>query len=286
MTGFHYDVERRLDMPGVAIEIRNYITQYEVFSEARDSSYLCDLALTPRPVSEADRPDAHFHHYSRVGRFLLVPPRYPLAARTHSGTNRSLCCIIEEKKFSELGGITPGDIAVEALPADRLLDIRDTCLETNFRRILQELLQPGLASDVLVEGLVAVLIVDLTRHLFREIKPSHANEHRLDARRIERIREMIETHDGPGLSVAVLAEACNMSSRHLLRLFRNATGMSVAAYVAELRLERAMNLLAKTRLQTKEIAYRVGFSNASSFGEAFRRRTGVPPSHYRDCLRA
>ncbi len=282
MTGFHYEVERRLDTPGVAIEIRNYIvTQYEVYSEPRDSSYLCDLALTPRPVSKADRSDVHYHHYSRVGRFLLVPPRYPLSARTDFGTNRSLACIIEEKKFSELGGIS-----LEEMPADRLLDIQATHLEANFRRLLQELLQPGLASNAFVEGIVAVMIVDLTRHLFRKTEVRRPDEHQLDAHHIGRIREMIESHDGPDLTVAVLAAACSMSSRHLLRLFRSTTGMSVAAYMAELRLERAMNLLAKTRLQTKEIAYRVGFSNASSFGEAFRRKTGVPPSRYRDQLRA
>jgi len=239
------------------------------------------LALTPRPPSAADRADADFRRYSKVGRFLLVPPRYPLSARADTGKNRSLACVIEEDKFKTLGGEM-----LEMLPANRLLDIQESHLDGTFRRLLRELLEPGLASTLLVESLVSIIIVDLTRHLARQNAAPGASEHALDASRLARIREMVENHDGPGLSVVTLAQACSMSPRHLLRLFRNATGMSVATYVADLRLERAMNLLSKSPLQIKEIAYRSGFSNASSFGEAFRRKTGVAPSRFRERLSA
>jgi AraC family transcriptional regulator len=282
MTGFHYEIARSLCVPGVTVEIRDYhTTEPHVYSEPRDCSYLCDLALTPRPLSAADRSDADSRRYSKVGRFLLIPPRYPLSARADTGKNRSLACVIEEEKFKTLGGE-----ALEMLPANRLLDIQESHLEGTFRRLLRELIEPGLASTLLVESLVSIIIVDLTRHLARENANTGAAEHALDAGRLARIREIVENHDGPGLSVVTLAQACGMSPRHLLRLFRNATGMSVATYVADLRLERAMNLLSKSPLHIKEIAYRAGFSNASSFGEAFRRKTGVAPSRFRERLSA
>jgi len=72
-----------------------------------------------------------------------------------------------------------------------------------------------------------------------------------------------------------------VSSRHLLRLYRNLSGETVTAHIQRAQVSRARDLLTTTDLPLKEIAGRLGFSRSGSFSTAFRRATGVSPKLYR-----
>lgn len=58
-------------------------------------------------------------------------------------------------------------------------------------------------------------------------------------------------------------------------------GTSFAAVIAGVRKERALALLAEPGLPISAIAAQTGFATPSAFTRAFRRWTGLPPSHYR-----
>jgi AraC-like DNA-binding protein len=51
--------------------------------------------------------------------------------------------------------------------------------------------------------------------------------------------------------------------------------------LGSLRQQRALALLEDTSLSMSEIAERLGFSDLSSFSQAFKRWFGVSPSHRR-----
>lgn len=55
----------------------------------------------------------------------------------------------------------------------------------------------------------------------------------------------------------------------------------VRGWLAERRIARAKALLANPNLSLIDIAQMVGYSGQSTFGEAFRRATGVTPGRYR-----
>ena len=76
------------------------------------------------------------------------------------------------------------------------------------------------------------------------------------------------------------AAAC-CSPFHFPRLFRRATGETLAAFVGRLRLERALRRLAHGPEGTlTEIAFACGFNSASDFSRRFRARYGVAPSAF------
>jgi transcriptional regulator GlxA family with amidase domain len=58
-------------------------------------------------------------------------------------------------------------------------------------------------------------------------------------------------------------------------------GMTPAAYVEAVRLERARALLETTELQLEDIARRCGFGTVETLRRTFGRRLGVNPSDYR-----
>jgi transcriptional regulator GlxA family with amidase domain len=83
------------------------------------------------------------------------------------------------------------------------------------------------------------------------------------------------------LSVPALAERCFMSPRNFARVFAREVGMTPAAYVESVRLERARVLLETTELSVDEIARRCGFGTVETLRRVFARRLRASPSDYR-----
>ncbi|MEV8313960.1 helix-turn-helix domain-containing protein [Streptomyces sp. NPDC059900] len=83
------------------------------------------------------------------------------------------------------------------------------------------------------------------------------------------------------LPVAELARRALMSRRSFARRFTAATGTTPHAWLVNLRLSSAEELLETTELPVEEIARRVGYGSAAVLREQFVRRRGVPPRSYR-----
>jgi transcriptional regulator GlxA family with amidase domain len=98
---------------------------------------------------------------------------------------------------------------------------------------------------------------------------------------VRELQEWIPDHLDEDLSVPALAERAFMSPRNFARVFSNEVGVTPAAYVEAVRLERARTLLETTELQLDEIARRCGFGTVETLRRVFGRRLGVNPSDYR-----
>jgi transcriptional regulator GlxA family with amidase domain len=98
---------------------------------------------------------------------------------------------------------------------------------------------------------------------------------------IREIQNWITDHLEADLSVPALAQRAFMSPRNFARVFSREVGMTPAAYVEALRIERARALLETTGMQLEEIAHRCGFGTVETIRRAFGRRLRVSPSDYR-----
>jgi transcriptional regulator GlxA family with amidase domain len=87
------------------------------------------------------------------------------------------------------------------------------------------------------------------------------------------------------LSVESLAGHAQMSVRGFARAFRREVGVTPAAYVEAVRVERAVQMLQTTSAGADQIAAACGFGTAETLRRAFRRRMGVTPGEYRDRFR-
>ncbi|AWZ18054.1 helix-turn-helix domain-containing protein [Streptomyces sp. ICC1] len=100
----------------------------------------------------------------------------------------------------------------------------------------------------------------------------------------ERLSEVLawaREHLHEPLPVAELARRAVMSKRSFARRFTAATGTTPHAWLRNLRLSGAEELLESTDLPVEEIARRVGYGSAAVLREQFVRRRGVPPRSYR-----
>lgn len=77
------------------------------------------------------------------------------------------------------------------------------------------------------------------------------------------------------------AELCALSPAYFSRRFKQQVGMSWSDYVRTHRLHMASRRLLETQQSVASIAYDLGFSTPSHFGELFHRRFGMTPKDYR-----
>jgi AraC-like DNA-binding protein len=78
-----------------------------------------------------------------------------------------------------------------------------------------------------------------------------------------------------------LSTMVQMHEAALSRQFRRITGTTFTAFVTQLRIGKACQLLLHTERQISSICYEVGFNNISNFNRHFLKRKGVTPGEYR-----
>ncbi len=98
---------------------------------------------------------------------------------------------------------------------------------------------------------------------------------------LERVRQAVSERMGEhGFNAEALAEEVGLSRSQFTRRLRTAAGTSPHAFLLEMRLLRAAELLAARVGRVKEVAQQIGFSNAEHFAKLFHERFGVYPSVY------
>jgi AraC-like DNA-binding protein/CheY-like chemotaxis protein len=93
-----------------------------------------------------------------------------------------------------------------------------------------------------------------------------------------------EEYDNPRLAQESVADRLNLSPVEFSILFARHTGATFTAFLRDVRLDRAAQLLAVGGLSIKEIWAQVGFNEASNFTHQFKNRFGVSPREYRSSV--
>ena len=84
----------------------------------------------------------------------------------------------------------------------------------------------------------------------------------------------------------LLAEHFGMSARTLNRRFKNALNKTPLAYLQEIRINTARDLLKTSNLTVGEIADKVGYQDTSYFARLFKKHWATSPQDYRNTVRA
>jgi two-component system response regulator YesN len=89
----------------------------------------------------------------------------------------------------------------------------------------------------------------------------------------------IDEHFAQPVSLASVAEYCDISPGYLSRAFSEHVGTSFNDYLNSIRLETAQRMLKERKQSVKEIAYAVGYHDPNYFSRIFKKFKGVSPTH-------
>lgn len=88
------------------------------------------------------------------------------------------------------------------------------------------------------------------------------------------------------LTISVLAQQANVTTRTLIRRFHTVTGTTPMNWLRNIRIQHARELLETTTLPIDRIAERSGLGSPANLRHHFTRTVGVPPSTYRKAFSA
>ncbi len=99
---------------------------------------------------------------------------------------------------------------------------------------------------------------------------------------VDRAASFLSTHYASSIDVRWMAEnVCFVSPSHLTRLFRAQFGKAPYAWLRQIRMERAAELISSGSAPVSAVASQVGYRNASHFVRDFRAYHGVTPGKFR-----
>lgn len=97
-----------------------------------------------------------------------------------------------------------------------------------------------------------------------------------------RLMDYLEEHISEAdLRVEDMAAAVNLGRTVFFTKLKSIVGMSPTDFLRSLRVKRASEMLAKSKLTVAEISIAVGFSDQRYFSRVFKKEMGVTPTEYR-----
>ena len=119
------------------------------------------------------------------------------------------------------------------------------------------------------------------QHMLKTALTLTVLQYRKDRLLLTQVKQALATHPQKTHSAADLAPLLNLSPRSLHRQLKE-EGISLQTVKDEVRRERAIELLQRTRKPIKQVAESAGFQNEKSFIRAFKQWTNQTPAAFRE----
>ena len=147
---------------------------------------------------------------------------------------------------------------------------------------------PTLGGEQLIKNYLEIFLINLLR--------SHTETNgenkvflqgkEFSAKPVKSVMEALQNGIYQALTIDDICAQTAYGRAYLFRVFKAATGKTIMEFYAELKIDRAKQLLRENELSVKEIAELLAFNEPNYFTKTFKRVTGLTPTAYkRRCMR-
>ena len=142
-------------------------------------------------------------------------------------------------------------------------------------------LAEGAGEKMYIEQMAAAALLRVNHVKSGELGPSDIRGVKKECERMQRAEEYIRANLSDDISLVDVAGVVGLSVPYFSRCFKLWKGKSPHAFLTEVRMLKARELLKFTNESVAEISLSCGYSSQSHFGQQFRKMYGMTPKHYR-----
>ncbi len=165
-------------------------------------------------------------------------------------------CNLNDKRFYEVSNVKP--------------------IEQIFLKIINEMQSSNEYKFIKCNS----YLLDLLSEIARLIHNNNVNNGQL-VKQLSPAINTITTCYQKNIDIEDLASRCLMSKYHFIRSFKTLTGLTPYAYLTNVRITAAKDLLKSTNIKIGSIADSVGIPDQLYFSKLFKKHAGLTPSEYR-----
>jgi len=151
-------------------------------------------------------------------------------------------------------------------------------LESELGKLDQEIQSAPILSKLSARLRTHLILVQALRS--RQAETMSANHNRRRST-IDQVVAFIDANFSTNITLNGMAQIFETTSSALSRSFKKYTGMQPIAYLNQVRINAAKELIAKTEMPLSQICTRVGYDSQTYFGRVFKSVTDMTPSQYR-----
>lgn len=155
------------------------------------------------------------------------------------------------------------------IPADTL----------SIHLLLQDMYNKWKTGSIQAHLSIKVSFYKLVYSIFQELIDGQGKPYEMDKAEVARL--YIEQHIHEPITIQLLADSLEISTRHLLRIFKERYGIGPQIYLQQLRIERAKQYLLSNQYGIREVAISLGYEDEYYFSRAFKKETNMAPSIFR-----
>lgn len=230
-------------------------------------------------------------HCANAPLLIFTPPATPHSFYTEEDTDGHVLTVRQEVVRGWYQAM-PGQWPESLLREPAFLELNDLSAENaqEFERLVQviDLLQQEFFADktgrsAAVWALGQCFFVHLSRLLVAQEPASPRRQERgEDLRLFLQFCDMVEAHFREHLTLADYADRLSITVARLNDICRRMANLPSKEVVHERLLQEARRLLRFSAVPVSEISYQLGFVDPAYFSRFFTKRTGVPPSQFRE----
>jgi two-component system response regulator YesN len=123
---------------------------------------------------------------------------------------------------------------------------------------------------------------ELFHHLYELMHVYHSRMGQGQAAHVQKAIGYIESSLTQDVSLQQVAGRVHLHPGHLSELFKKEMGVTFGDFVTDMRIRRAMDMLAVSPAKVSEVAAISGYEDVKYFSRLFKKHTGKTPSEYRE----
>jgi len=150
----------------------------------------------------------------------------------------------------------------------------------HFDNIYREFDKCSMGCDIIIQSYLLILLQETARLSFPESKNKPLLQSR-EQQILQDFKVLLEQDGNKNKSPYYYSDKLNISTVYLNEVVKKLTRKSVSRTIKMKSLLKAKTYLLQTNLTVSEIAFKLGFEDASNFTRFFKKETGITPSKFK-----